>query len=188
MMGTVAVGGLTCLYVALFQTPDSMPWQLALIGLLLLAGAALQLWQWGFLSINASRMVRQERPIAWALIRTGYIESDDVVIQFLRPGWIFVFHDRVDIFDVRYAMTPRSPSRNVLSLEAADIREVSISRRFRLSYDHIFVDLADGRTVEIEITPKNGWTVRGARREELEEVASAIKEVAGGSRGRVGSS
>ena len=170
--------GLFCLFVAVF-CPDIAPfWQFFVFGLLFIVGAIGQLWQWGFLSINARRAAEDRNPVAWGLVRTGYIVEDDLVAEFLRPGWVFVFDDRVEIFDVGYVMNPRSPSRLTLTLVPKEIRDVRVSRRTRLTYEHIFIGLTDGREVEIEITPRSGWSVRGTKRNELDLLASAIRRVA----------
>lgn len=180
-MGVTAGIGVCCMIVAVFNPAVSPSWLIFILGALFLIAALGQLWQWGPLAINARREALSARPIVWGLVRMGYVVEDELVALFLRPGWIFVWPDRVEVFDVSYAMNPKSPSRRVLLLEAPLIRDVSISRRTRLTYDHIFIGLRDGRTAEVEITPKDGWSVRGASGSELEALAGAIEAVGGAS-------
>ncbi|MDQ4215247.1 hypothetical protein [Microbacterium capsulatum] len=141
--------------------------------------------QWGLMSTNARNAASLAQPVAWALVRMGYVLKDDMIVDRLKPGWVFVFSDHLEIFDVRMILSVRSKARRAYSLSGDAIKEVSVDRRVRVGFDHVFMNLADGREVEIEITPKNGWTVRGARRGELEEIASAIREASGGSSDRV---
>lgn len=174
-MSVAIFAGLCGLFVAMFYPPATPSWLFFVMGLLFIVGAMGQLWQWGLLSISARRAAENRNPVAWGLVRTGYIVEDDLVVQFLRPGWVFVFDDRVEIFDVGYVMNPRSPSRLTLTLVPKEIRDVRVSRRTRLTYEHVFIDLIDGREVEIEITPRSGWSVRGTTRNELDLLASAIR-------------
>ncbi|MBS1674869.1 MAG: hypothetical protein JSS74_13010 [Actinobacteria bacterium] len=176
-MSIVVLIGLSCLFVAIFLNVSAPPWLLFAAGVLFLVGAFGQLWQWGPLTFNARRAAHNENPRVWSLVRTGLITKRGAAEQLLRPGWVFVFCDRVEIFDVRYAMNPKSASRLVLRLLVPNIADISISCPTRLAYQHLLITLSDGRSLEIEITSKSGWSVRGARQGELNAVASAIRDL-----------
>ncbi|MDQ4215246.1 hypothetical protein [Microbacterium capsulatum] len=160
--------------MAIFAEMEVPVWLRLSLAPICFLGAFGQLWQWGLLSINARRAAIVASPREWALLRTAYVAKSDAVNEVLSPGWLFIYADRVDVFSVRTTLSTRSNARLAHSFSSSQIERVSIGRRSRVTFNHILLVLDDGREVEIEITPKDGWAVRGARRSELEEIVNAM--------------
>lgn len=180
MIGMFALLGVGMAGSAFFVFDDVPSWARLALGVLALVVVLWGLWQRGPLSVNARRAVADAQPRGWALIRAAIVLRDDELVEVLRSGWIFIHADRVEIFAPRSLLSARSPADLAFGFAGDDIERVEVGRWIRLSYEHVIVHLVDGRVVDFEIVPKSGWTVRGARRSELEEIAAAIRGISGG--------
>lgn len=147
-----------------------------LLACLGLFAALLQGWGMLPLALNARGRARESNVSDWNIIRSAKCTRGPDQIWAAGPGWI-LFEEKSARFEVvasRFSF--RSRSRTAAVIRSDRVVGGEIVQPFKGSYPRTVLNMEDGSTVEIDLSPNSGSTVWGVKRERMIEIVQKLTD------------